>query len=143
MKRKPVFIFFLVLITVALGFLRDYVFVSINHAIETGNDGNGFLVSLKWILTGFCSILYLGVSCAFVFLLFNSRKYVWITVGVYSFIFFIALLIGSVGYLAVSFEKVYVLVRAILGLAQSPVIVMILVTAYYINRKNDALNSTR
>jgi hypothetical protein len=136
MKKKTLFIVLLIAITIILGFLRDYVFVSINHIIETGNGTNGHLLILKWILTGFCSILYLGITCFFLFLLFRSQKYIRIAISIYVLIFAIAFLIGGIGYITVSFGKVYLLVRAILGIAQSPIVMMILIPACFINEQN-------
>src|ERR1035437_10971973 len=132
MKKKILFIVLLIITTVILGFLRDHVFVSINQIIETGNDTNGHLLILKWILTGFCSIVYLGITCAFLFLIFHSRKYVWVAISVYLLIFAVAFLIGGIGYITVSFGKVYLLIRAILGIAQSPIVMMILIPACFI-----------
>jgi len=135
MNKKIVFVVLLVITTVILGFLRDHIFVSINHLIESGNDANGHFLILKWILTGFCSILYMCITCVFLFLLFNSRKYVRVAIAVYVLIFVVALLIGGFGFATVSFGKVYLLVRALLGIAQSPVILMILIPACYISEK--------
>ena|ERR1035437_2967592 len=135
MKKKSLFIVLLIIITIILGFLRDHVFVSINQTIETGNDPSQHLLILKWILTFFCSILYMGITCAFLFLIFHSRNYVWIAIYVYVLIFIVALLIGGIGSIAVSFEKIYPLVRALLGIAQSPIVMMILISACYINEQ--------
>lgn len=138
MKKKSLFIVLLVIATVMLGFLRDHIFVSINHIIEIGNDTSGHLQILKWILTVFCSILYLGITGAFLFLLFHSRKYVWIAIGVYILIFAVAFFIGGIGFIIVSFGNVYPLVRALLGIAQSPVVMMILIPSCYINEQRTA-----
>jgi hypothetical protein len=131
--KKKLFIAALIVVTIILGFLRDYVFVSINHTIESGSDINGHLQILKWILTSFCSVLYMGITCAFLFLLFCSRKYVWIAISVYVLIFAVAFLIGGIGSITVSFGRIYPLVRAILGIAQSPIVMMILIPASFLN----------
>ena len=83
MKNKLI-ILFLAVVTIVFGFLRDYIFVSMNHSIESGADVNGYFKILKWILTGLFSILYMGITCAFLFFLFRSRKYIRITVGIYT-----------------------------------------------------------
>ena len=135
MTKRFLFIFLLILITVALGFARDYVFVSINHSIESGNDTNGHLLILKWALTFFCSILYMAITCVFLFLIFQLPKYVWIAIVVYCSIFIAAILIGAVGHFTISFGRVYPFIRTILGILQSPIVLMILVSASFLDQK--------
>lgn len=141
MKKNIFIIALLTILTIALGFLRDHVFVTINQLIESGNDSHDHLMILKWGLTFFCSTLYLGITSVFLFLIFHSRKYAGVAVVVYLLIFLIALLVGLVGFLTTSFWNVYPLVRSILGIAQSPIVLMILIPACYINEIQMTNNS--
>jgi hypothetical protein len=134
MQRK-ILIVILVAIAIALGFLRDYVFVFINYSIGAGHENAGKLSILKWVLTLLFSILYLINTCAVLFVLFQSKKYVRIAAWSYIFLFAISLLAAFCGYVFSSFENVYPFVRTIMGIAQSPVIMMILVPACFLDGK--------
>ena len=134
MNRKLV-IAILVLLTVALGFLRDYVFVTLNHAIETGNDVSGSLYLLKWPLTALFFLLYLLLTCLFLFQVFGKRKYVLLAFFSYGLLLGFSLVCGAIGWLFSSFEATYPLIRAVLGIAQSPVPAMALLAAALIDQR--------
>ena len=133
MKRK-VLIAALIITAVALGFLRDHIFVSINHSIESGNDAGGKLSMLKWILTILFSGLYLLHTVAMLYVLFRSKKYIRISLFCYSFLFSVSFLAGAGGYFISSFEMVYPFIRMLMGVAQSPVVLMILVPACFFDQ---------
>lgn len=129
MKRKKIFIIALVVATIFFGFLRDYIFVSINHVIETGNDVGGNLSVLKWGLTFLFTLLYFALTCAFLFILFHSKKYIRLAVFVYAVLVAVAFIASAAGYLISSFENIYPYVRTVMGIAQSPIVMMILIAA--------------
>ena len=112
---------------ITLGFLRDFVFVSINKMIESGNEDTGTLLIFKWGLTIVFSILYLVNTSLILFLIFRSRKYVVITLLVYSLLFVVSIVAGAAGFIFTSFENVYPYIRTVLGIAQSPVVMIILI----------------
>ncbi len=132
MKRK-FFIVALIVLAIVLGFFRDYIFVSINQLIETGQDVSGHYAILKWVLTGLFSLLYMGITCTLLFFLFQSKKYAWVGISAYTLLIVVAGLVGGVGVVVISFEKIYPFVRSILGFVQSPVVMMILVPACFLN----------
>ena len=131
--KKKFLIAVLVAVAVAIGFLRDYVFVSINQIIDHSNDASGKLSLLKWTLTFVFSILYLANTSALLYALFRSAKYIWIAVFAYILIFTVAFAVSIGGYLISSFENVYPFVRTVMGIAQSPIVMIILISASFLN----------
>jgi hypothetical protein len=129
------FIGVIIAIAVAIGFLRDYFFVSINHIIETGHDPGGKFSIFKWALTLLFSLLYLVITCVVLFLLFRSKQYVRIGIFSYLFLLTLSLLASAFGSVFSSFENVYPFVRTIMGIAQSPVVMMILVPVCYFDQR--------
>ena len=128
--KKPISILFLVLVTIFLGFYRDAVFIPINEDIKKGADLN----TLKWILTGIFTIAYMAITVILLFILYKSIKYVLIALSVYAFILIVSFLISIVGYIFFSFQAVYPFIRTIMGVAQSPVIAMVLIAICYIDK---------
>ena len=132
MKKKSLLLL-LISITILIGFIREYVFVSINQKTGQGANGSGDLFYWKWVLTFVFILLYLVLTCLFLHLLFGEKKYIWL--GVYAYTVFIAVsfISGGAGLVFSSFERVYPFIRTVLGIAQSPVIMMILIPVCYLN----------
>lgn len=132
MKKKP-FIIGLIAVVIALGFLRDYIFVSINEKTGQGTDDSGNLFYWKWILTFVFTLLYFVLACLFLYLLFRKKKYIWLTVFTYAGLFAVSFIASAAGFLLSSFENGYPFVRTVMGIAQSPIVLMILIPACFIN----------
>ena len=138
--KKKIFIALLVVVVIAVGFLRDYIFVSINEKTGQGPGGIGGLFFWKWTLTiGFAS-LYFALTCLFLHLLFAQKKYIRLAVFVYVILFAVAFIVAAAGSLISSFENVYPFVRTVMGIAQSPIVMMILIAACLLN---EAIKRTR
>lgn len=133
---KRVLIIVLVVITIALGFLRDYIFVSLNSFIEAGSDAGGKLALLKWVLTALFSLLYLLLACTFIQVLFKEKKYIFIALLCYALLFAVAFMSAAFGYFFSSFEDVYPFIRTVLGVAQSPIVSMILIPALLFDQRS-------
>ena len=131
--KKKLFIAGLIVFVVALGFFRDYVFVSINEKTGQGPIGSGNLFYWKWILTFVFILQYLVLTCLFLHLLFGEKKYIWLGIYVYTALVAVSFIAGGAGVLFSSFEKVYPFIRTVLGIAQSPIIIMILTPVCYLN----------
>jgi len=133
--KKKLLLLFLALITLSLGYLRDYIFVSINEKTGQGPSGMGELFFWKWPLTiGFAS-LYFGATCLFLHLLFTQKKYIRLAVFAYAVLFAVSFIIAATGYLSSSFENVYSFVRTVMGIAQSPIVMMVLIAACLLNEE--------
>lgn len=132
--KKKLFVIGLVILTIALGFIRDHIFVSINKVIESSEEVRT-VSKLKWVLTILFSCLYLLDACVFLYTLFQSKKYVWIAIVVYAFIFTVSFVASFCGYFFSSFDNTYTFARTVMGIAQSPVVMMVLIAACYLEIK--------
>ena len=132
MKKKGLLLF-LTALTIALGFFRDFVFVPINKIIESGNDPDGKLALTKWGLTLLFTLAYLAITCGFLYVLFKAVKYVLASMVLYGVLLFVSAITVLIGYIFFSFHDVYPFVRTLMGVAQSPVILMILIPACLLN----------
>lgn len=137
MKKKILIAVFAIAL-IALGFLRDKIFVSINEETGQGlvgilNPDHRNLFIWKWVLTFIFSFIYLFLTSILIFLIFHSKKYIWLAVFLYGALFAIAFFIAGVGFLFSSFENVYPFIRTIMGIAQSPILIIILIPALLLN----------
>ncbi|MBI3503150.1 MAG: hypothetical protein HY063_15290 [Bacteroidetes bacterium] len=138
MRKKKLFIALLIILTIGLGFLRDYVFVHINEKTGQGlagisNHEQRELFMLKWLLTFAFAFLYFGAAVLFLHLLFKKKKYFQLTALIYAALILISVFTGATGYFFFSFEKAYPFIRTVMGIAQSPIVLMILIPACLIN----------
>lgn len=126
----------------SLGFLRDAVFININIQLGnlrgTGTLRNPFaadlfanhLYLLKWGLTILFSSVYLVLACFIIYLLYGNKKYVRYTILfhlAFEFLSFVAIVVGRL----YDQDMIgYRIARDLMGITQSPVLLMILVPAY-------------
>lgn len=140
MKRK-LLITGLILLILSLGFVRDSIFVSLNTLIQSGQDTSGKITLLKWVLTFVFCGLYLVNTCALLLAVFQNRKYAFIAAGTYLLLLSVAGIAGGAGSLLFSFEKSYSFIRTIMGIAQSPLVAMIVLAGGIINDRIQAGNN--
>jgi len=133
MKRKKIFVIALLIAAILLGFLREYIFVSINHVIESGGNANGNLSILKWVLTFLFTLLYFALTCGFLFMLFREKKHIRLAVFVYAVLVGVSFIAAVTGFLIASFDSVYPFIRTVMGIAQSPIVMMVLIPACLLN----------
>lgn len=145
----------LLILTIAVilsGYIRDSTFKSMNALLRAWDLNQDYylprflsfmenyeydtIVNLKWLLTFLFSILYLIFSAIAVKLVFDNRKYLKITIFTYLGIMLFSGLFILSGYLFKgSSEKMYEFARYLMGMAQSPVLLMILIPAFKISEK--------
>jgi hypothetical protein len=150
-NRSFIFSLGAVLILVLVGFLREFLFVNIGYqstkvyykdpefTYELPNALK-WLGSLtyhqlyygKWVLTVLFYGLYYSITAATIHLLYRSRRYNRVTVVVHLILFGVAALFYLVGYLMNRNAEGYTLAREIMGLLQSPLILMILLPTFYL-----------
>lgn len=135
-----------------LGFYRDFVFKSINALLKAWDFNMDYampsslrfmenypydtLLTLKWILTFVFSLLYLIIALITIHLLFKNKNYLKITIGTYIGITIfsgIFMLIGH--YFQTTTDKMYAFARYFMGMAQSPIILMVLIPAFKLSEK--------
>lgn len=150
--KKYTALVIIAVIAVLSGYLRDTVFKTINailRAWDLDEDYNlpaflsflnnyeyNTLVNLKWLLTLLVSILYLIISLFAIKILFNNKKYIKITIFTYLGITFISAIFIFTGMIVENTaEKMYEFARYLMGMAQSPIILMILIPAFKLSEK--------
>lgn len=135
-----------------LGYYRDFLFKTINGLLKAWDFDVDYvmpaslnflenyqyetLLNIKWALTLFFSILYLILALITIRMLFKERKYFRITIASYIGITLLSFTFIGIGYLFHSTsEKMYEFARYFMGMAQSPIILMILIPAFKIAEK--------
>ena len=149
--------FYIVIITflvVFAGYLRDSIFKTINALLRSWDLDQDYylppflsflenfeydtLVNLKWLLTLIFSLVYLFISIITIKLLFNNSKYVKLSIFTYLGIIFISGIFILSGYIFTGIsEKMYEFARYLMGMAQSPVILMILIPTFKLAEKEN------
>lgn len=145
----------LLILTIAVilsGYLRDSIFKSMNALLRAWDLDQDYylprflsflenyeyntIVNLKWVLTLLFSFLYLLFSVIAVKLIFDNRKYLKITFFTYIGIIIFSGLFILLGYIFNgTSEKMYEFARYLMGMAQSPVLLMILIPAFILSEK--------
>ncbi len=146
-------------LTVLTGFCRDFIFKNINALLKAWDFDMDFnispslaflenfeydtLLEIKWILTFIFSILYLIISLLVIKLIFKKRKYLMITVGTYVGITFFSIIFMAIGHFFPGTSgKMYEFARYFMGMAQSPIILMILIPAFKLSEKENNKRTT-
>jgi hypothetical protein len=145
--KKYGYLVVIVIVLLLLGYYRDFVFRTINsmlqaHDYETTFDppfSMGFLkdcsydglLTLKWLLTIVFSLVYLATTLITLRILFNNKKSGSVTIGLYVALMLVSGLFMLCGFLFEATSlRMYEFARYLMGMAQSPVILMILIPAF-------------
>jgi len=135
-----------------LSFYRDYVFRSINALLMAWDYNMDYpihpslsflknweyssIVNFKWLLTILFSLLFLLLLLWTVKIVFNNKKYRNTSIATYIGIIVLASLFMLIGYIfTATAERMYEFARFIMGMAQSPLILMILVPTFLFAEK--------
>ena len=151
-SKNILFYAFIIACMLILGFYRDFVFKNINALLQAWDHDMDYamphslrffssceydtIVNIKWLLTLAFSIAYLGISFAVIRFMFHNNTYNRITIASYGGIILVSALLILTGFIFKgSSEKMYEFSRYLMGMAQSPVVVMILIPAFKIAEK--------
>lgn len=134
-----------------IGYLRETIFIVINAVLYQYpfpynssyvsppnflyTYSNQTLVTLKWVLTFGFSIVFFMVSLVLIHFYFKNRSFNKITVWVYLFLVGVSFLTAVLGILLGNFDETYTLSRFVIGLAQSPLIPLVLFVLFYFKNK--------
>ncbi|MBA3971612.1 MAG: hypothetical protein H0X46_05615 [Bacteroidetes bacterium] len=152
--KKGFFVLFIIAAIILTGYLRDSVFKTINALLRAWDLDQDYplpaymsflntyeydtIVRIKWLLTFAVSILYFSITLITIKILFNQKKYLKITVFTYAGILLFSALFIGIGFMFSSLsEKMYGFARYLMGMAQSPIILMILIPAFKISEKEN------
>lgn len=152
LQKKSVFILLIIVCLLLLGFYRDFFFKNINALIQSHELNVGFsmpsslsvfdnveytsLIKIKWILTIAFSVFHLLISIIAIKILFENKKYIRITIGVYIALTLVSAIFITTGYFFPGIsQNMYSFSRYLMGMAQSPLILMILIPAFKISER--------
>lgn len=151
-NHKKICLLVIVCFLLFLGYCRDFIFKTLN-ALQKTLDMNvsystppalsflenyeyNTLTNIKWVLTFLFCIVYLALSVLTIQLLFHNRKYKIIIVAIYvALTVFSGILTGVGRMFPDTSVTMYEFARYIMGMLQSPVILMILVPIFKLSEK--------
>ena len=137
----------IIILILFLGYYRDFIFKGINAILQAKDLQASYtpavslqflqhysypsLLKIKWGLTLLFSLTYLGIALYSVHLIFRNPKFNRITIATYLVVGLISGLFMATGvvFQGVS-DKMYEFSRYLMGMAQSPIILMILIPAF-------------
>lgn len=155
-SRKYLYLGLIIVAILFLGFFREMIFKNINALLQawdaemeypmpaflkfTESLDYGTVVNLKWLLTLLFSLAYLIISLITVKILFHTSKFTRITIAAYAGIIVLSALFMLAGFLFKSdSEKMYEFARYLMGMAQSPIILMILIPLFKVAEKENTV----
>lgn len=140
-----------VVIIFFIGYLRETIFLVLNSVLNKypfpyNNSyvsppnflysySSQTLITVKWVLTFGFSILFFMISWVLIHFYFKNRRFNKITVWVYLFLVGVSFLTAALGILLGNFDETYTLSRFVIGLAQSPLIPLVLFVLFYFKTK--------
>jgi hypothetical protein len=136
----------IIILLLLIGFYREFIFTSINSVmlnILKSKDFNhsGFhanllafiyfiLYFIKWALTFLFTFIYFFFACLSIFIVYRNTKYVMICGCFFIAVFLLAFIFMGMGYVFHKYDLFYLFARKLMGLAQSPALLMILIPAF-------------
>lgn len=152
--KKSILIFFIALLILFFGYLRDFIFKKINSLLQAWDHNISYdmpsffaflqnweynsVVNFKWILTFIFWGIYLVISIITVKLFFDKKLYFLITIAVYTGVLIISGMFICTGFIFSSKAyKMYEFARYLMGMAQSPIILMILIPVFKLYEKGN------
>lgn len=137
----------LILIIIVFGFMRDFLFKNINyqmyHLYYQSTEEPPIspllyallpltyyqLYTIKWLLTGFFSVLYLGITLMGTYLVYPQKSNLYYVMYCYGVLLLLSILFFGGGYVIGDPDLGYTYTRKCMGVAQSPLILMGLIPA--------------
>ena len=153
MKRSKTYVYatMIVLLLLLTGFIRDFTFKSINALLKARDNEIPYhlhaslsfmekyeyatLVDIKWVLTLLFTGIYLLIALLAIKLFFQNRMYMWVLTVAYIGITLLSGILMAAGYFFGITGKMYEFARYLMGIAQSPVILMILIPLLKLREK--------
>lgn len=151
-NRKKIILIILIALIVVTGFLRDFLFVNINGQIFISHYNSeqigvstylrciwgksvNELENIKWILTLGFTIIYFCYSAVIVFVIFKQLLYIYLTGYVFLSVIIISGITIFLGKLLPEYyQNTYEISRFLMGMVQSPVVLMILIPIFLLMR---------
>ncbi len=148
--KKRLWIALSVAVVVFIGFFREFIFTHINEQLfalwydepSRASDKIPFLKSVdyytlyysKWVLTALFSMLFYSLTIGVLKVVFG--KTFWKeTAIIYSVLIACSITVMAYGYLSNSLEESYLLARLFMGVAQSPLVLMVMIPGIWLRKR--------
>lgn len=158
--KKYILLALIISLLLFFGYYRDFVFKNINGLLKAWdynltynlppslqffeNYDYDTLLNIKWLLTLLFSLIYLLIALKTIRLLFENKKYTRITLAAYIAVITVSALFIATGLIFKSTsETMYEFARYLMGMAQSPVILMVLIPAFKLSEKEKLKADTK
>jgi len=157
-KKPNKFILLTILLVVFfIGYIRETIFLVINSVIFNYdfpynrsyvnppeyllNKSTEYLVNVKWFLTILFPLIFLGILIGIIKYYFNNKRYIKYSLVIYFTLFFISFILFALGFLFNNYDFVYPITRFFMGLAQSPLTILVLFVVFYFNERSSGVNN--
>jgi hypothetical protein len=143
----------LILVFILTGFFREFVFLNVNEQMRVTyykvSDSHvapamtwlstfsyTTLYYMKWLLTAAFTFLFATMSAVTIKVVFADKKLVRIGIYTYAIVFLASFFFFLAGALSGNTETTYAIARFLAGLIESPAMLIILLSAFTIIRRN-------
>mgnify|MGYP006141722433 FL=1 len=149
--KKKTLIASSIIAVIILGFFREFLFTHINEQLfalwydepSRASDAIPFLKSVdyytlystKWFLTALFSVLFFGVTIGILKIIFDKSYWKEIVI-IYGVLIACSVITTGYGYATNTLEETYLLARLFMGVAQSPLILMVMIPGIWLRKSS-------
>jgi hypothetical protein len=150
LRQRKIWIVLSIAAIIFIGFFREFLFTHINEQLfalwydepSRASDAIPFLKSVdyytlyysKWILTALFSVLFFGLTIGVLKVIFD--KHFWKeTALIYGVLVACSIIVMGYGYFTNTLEESYLLARLFMGVAQSPLLLMVMIPGIWLRKR--------
>jgi hypothetical protein len=136
----------IVLFLFFIGIEREAIFISLNLCIQHVTNAPDFLrpniygsiyflfylalYFFKWMLTLLFTCGFLFFACLSIYLIYQKKSHIYICLFFFTAVFLLAFSFMAIGYVFHEYNICYLFSRKLMGLAQSPALLIILIPSF-------------
>jgi len=140
-----------IIAVIILGFFREFLFTHINEQLfalwydepSRASDAIPCLKSVdyytlyytKWFLTALFSVLFYGVTIGLLKIIFDTSYWKEILI-IYGVLIACSVITMAYGYATNTLEETYLLARLFMGVAQSPLVLMVMIPGIWLRKRS-------
>lgn len=149
--KKKTLIASSIIAVIILGFFREFLFTHINEQLfalwydepSRASDAIPCLKSVdyytlyytKWFLTALFSVLFYGVTIGLLKIIFDTSYWKEILI-IYGVLIACSVITMAYGYATNTLEETYLLARLFMGVAQSPLVLMVMIPGIWLRKRS-------
>jgi len=149
--KKKTLIASSIIAVIILGFFREFLFTHINEQLfalwydepSRASDAIPCLKSVdyytlyytKWFLTTLFSVLFYGVTLGLLKIIFDTSYWKEILI-IYGVLIACSVITMAYGYATNTLEETYLLARLFMGVAQSPLVLMVMIPGIWLRKRS-------